>query len=198
MSQTENKRRNMRTRLIQRVPRAASDLGIRIGLVSGVVGAVLLSQLAMPGPARCETSTRTITLIHQRNMQRGRRADSALGTAGEVTVRVRRLGAVDTSATIRGQEVDQLVHRGERGTVDPRPPLSFAVDQTGALEFLQMKRKRRGWQPEHASNGPGRQALGTGLYEYPKHIQASFLCQGGESTDRNLFFHISNAIEIYK
>lgn len=59
-----------------------------------------------------------------------------------------------------------------------------------------MKRERRGRNVEDSPDGSGGKALRTRLHEHPEHVETGFVCQGGKSANGDLFFHISNAIEM--
>jgi hypothetical protein len=102
-------------------------------------------------------------------------AASTLSPTDEVTILVDRIVAIDTTTTIGRQKIDQLIDRAEARAVDPRPALSIALDQVGALQLFQMKRQRRGREAENISNGSRRQSLGSCLNQHPEHIQASLM-----------------------
>lgn len=101
-----------------------------------------------------------------------------------------------TATTIRRQEADQVVHRGEVGAVDSRGALPLTSDQSGTLQFLQMEGESRGRDLEDGPDRAGRKALGTGLNQGSKHIEAGFLSEGGQRADHVSVIHISNAVEI--
>jgi hypothetical protein len=99
------------------------------------------------------------------------------------------------AAAILGQVGQQCVHGVEARGVDHRAAVAADRDERGLPQPVEMKRQRVGRQAEPRRHFPGRQALGSRLYQQPVGVEPVVLGERGQGRDGIDLFHISTIIE---
>src|ERR1700731_4071514 len=110
--------------------------------------------------------------------------------------RKRRADFGTPSAAVFGQEDEEIAHGRKIDGIDNGAAIPARADQASIREDEKLRRHGVWCSLKRPGDLARWQAVRPGLYQQPKDLQPSFLCQGREPLDGAYQFHISDIDEM--